>query len=188
MQPKTAIHSLFGAALLCGLSAQPVRAAPIDNLTCIDDQLDQTQRAAVGGLFAEQAADPAKEPVFATGSVAAAGDFATAIGSCTDRFNWDGEERQAAEHYLIQLGRVSQIAAANGSAWASAMEAYARFGSRLLPVEGDITDHQRAMIVAGARANGVPHSTNDETGTSPIILYLQAQNNLKAARARFGST
>ncbi|MEH6759186.1 MAG: hypothetical protein V7676_17010 [Parasphingorhabdus sp.] len=170
---------------LVGLSVQPALAAQVEDLTCLDDQLDEGQRAEVGALFAEQTDDPTDDRVPAKGSEAAAEDFAVALGGCADRFEWSEAKRSAAGQYLIQLGALSKIAVANGQDWSRAMESYASFGQRLITDQEKVTDHQRAMIVAGAKANGVPSMEGDEGEDSQIIAYMLAKIDLDSARENF---
>ena len=73
------------------------------------------------------------------------------------------------------------------------MEAYAPFGARLLSVETDeegeesVTEHSRAMIAAGAHANGVSAGSDDESDSSPIVAYLQNYVLLEEARSAFNA-
>lgn len=182
------VRTLLTAALLSCSLAAPAAAASADDLRCLDDQLDESQRAAIGALFAEQTDDPTDERELASGSAAASGDFAIAIGGCADRFNWNDRQRHLAEQYLIALGSVSQIHVAQGDNWGLAMNRYAPFGLRLLPKDGDPTEHQRAMIAAGAHANGVPQQADDEAEDSPIIEYLQRTARLDITKQAFHST
>ena len=68
------------------------------------------------------------------------------------------------------------------------MELYAPFGVRLLPETGEVSDHQRDMIVAGASANGVMGSKEDEGDDSPIIGYIVAKHKLDVARITFSNS
>lgn len=179
------MRGLVGAVLMFSMTAPPAAAASPDDLTCLDDQLDDKQRAAVGALFAEQTDDPTDERKLAKGSDAAAADFAVAIGGCANRFNWNDVQRAGAEQYLIRLGSLSQIAVAKGENWALPMEVYAPFGLRLLLDHEEITEHQRVMVAAGAKANGVPARAGDEDESSSIIKYLLAKADVDAARKRF---
>ena len=65
------------------------------------------------------------------------------------------------------------------------MESYASFGQRLITDQEKVTDHQRAMIVAGAKANGVPSMEGDEGEDSQIIAYMLAKIDLDSARENF---
>ena len=65
------------------------------------------------------------------------------------------------------------------------MEAYARFGARLVTEGEEVSQHQRAMIVAGAKGNGVPSKAGDESEESPIIAYVLATIDLESARTAF---
>lgn len=184
---------LLSAAALAGVMAFSSAAASANDLGCIDDQLDDGQRAAIESLFAEQTDDPTDERKMASGSAAASGDFAIVIGGCADRFNWSGPQRELAEQYLIRLGALSQVSVTQSDDWGSAMEAYAPFGVRLLSVETDeegeetVTEHSRAMIAAGAHANGVASGSEDESDSSPIIAYVQNYILLEEARDAFNA-
>ena len=187
------MRMLFSAAALAGIMAFSSISVSANDLGCLEDQLDDGQRAAIGSLFAEQTDDPTDERKMASGSAAASGDFAVAIGGCANRFNWSGPQRELAEQYLIRLGALSQVSVTQSDDWSSAMEAYAPFGARLLSVETDeegeesVTEHSRAMIAAGAHANGVSAGSDDESDSSPIVAYLQNYVLLEEARSAFNA-
>lgn len=181
----------FAAAAL--LPATAANAATPADLMCIDDRLELSQRAAIGKLFAEpsnasdttEGKDQEANRRLGEGTAQASADFANVIGSCAERFKWNENQRQMAEDYLINLGNLSIIAFKHETQWSEAMERYARLGVTLLPSEGDPDDHLRAVLAAGARANGVPPKAHDEEAGSDIVAYLKAYRRLRDTMASF---
>lgn len=188
---RAALGFTFGTLL-------PVTAAhanaPAD-LLCIDDRLELSQRAAIGELFAEpvrtielnEDEDEEARRRLGAGTAQASADFANVIGSCAERFRWNETQRQMAEDYLIKLGNLSIIAFSHDTQWSEAMERYAPFGVTLLPAEGEPDNHLRAVLAAGAHANGVPPKANDEEEDSDIVAYLKAYRTLQISTESFPS-
>ena len=185
------------ALALTAIVLTPVaaKAETPTGLQCIEDQLDLGQRAAIGKLFAEpsklKAAERGEEQNasrrLGEGTVKASANFASVIGSCAERFNWNDTQRRMAEDYLIELGNISLIAFRHGEQWNDAMERYARFGVTKLPQEGETNEHLRAVLAAGAHANGVPTETSAGYSTSDIIAYLRAYRKLQESITSFPS-
>ncbi len=173
-------------ALAAFASAGSARAAPGDQLSCLDNRLSLEERAAVGALFAEQTTDPEAKRVLASGTSAGSQALSDALMGCAGQYGWTPTQRTAATQYLIRLGGLSQIGLAEGPAWAIAMERFTPFGLRMLPEEGEITPHHRAMISAVAHGNGVPKGGKDEAEESPIMAYLMQHQKVTAAKAEFG--
>ena len=55
------MRMLFSAAALAGIMAFSSISVSANDLGCLEDQLDDGQRAAIGSLFAEQTDDPTDE-------------------------------------------------------------------------------------------------------------------------------
>jgi len=193
MQTKPGITAALVFCALNLISIAPAMAATPPDLLCIDDQLDLGERAAIARLFAEpsemaNATDGEEQGAdrrLGDGTPEASSDFARAIGVCAERFNWNEAQRSMASSYLIQLGNVSIIALRNGDDWHDAMQRYFRFGTRLMPIEGEPSAHTRTLLAAGAHANGVPVNTNDESEDSDIVAYFLAYRKLAQHIASF---
>jgi hypothetical protein len=65
------------------------------------------------------------------------------------------------------------------------MERYAPFGARMLPAEGEPSDHALAMIAAGGRANGLKVDEGEQL--TPVLDYLMATRALSSARTAFAA-
>lgn len=74
--------------MLAGLAASPARAAPVDQLRCMDDRLNDDQRAVIAALCAEQPDHPTEGVRHPQGNAAAARDLAYVLSSCASQFAW----------------------------------------------------------------------------------------------------
>jgi hypothetical protein len=127
----------------------PAQAAPVEQLRCIDDRLNERQRADIAGLFAQQPDDPAGRVKTAQGSAAASRDMTLALASCTARFGWSRAAQDAASRYLVEIARLARIAVDRGVPWSAAMERHAPLAVKRLPDGKTMEEHLRAQIVAG---------------------------------------
>lgn len=168
--------------------AMPAAANDVEELQCLDNRLSSQQRTAIGTLFAEQTDDPLAKRTLANGSSLASQALAEAIGGCADLFSWSEVERRAATQYLLAQAELSRLSEEKGMIWAAAMEGYAPFGSRILPSEGEVSAHQRAMLAGGARSNGVPSHSNDELKDSDILAYVLQYRRVEVAKRAFAIT
>ncbi len=184
---ENAVRKIALAAMAALGLAAPVVANPMVDLRCLDNRLTTAQQAGVADLFASQTSDPKESRAAPHGGAAASGDFTAAINGCASQLGWSAAQKDAAAQYLIKAGAVSRIAVKQGAAWATAMERFVPFAARMLPAEGEPSDHAKAMIAAGARANGVALG-RDEDGKdniAPVIDYITATRAVAEAKALF---
>ncbi len=183
---KTVLAAVLAAVLALGVAAPALAASPAD-LRCIDNRLTVAQRAAVADLFAAQTSDPKESRAAPQGSAAASADFTAVINGCASLLGWSSAQKDAAVQYLLKSGAVSRIAVKQGPGWAVAMERFAPFGARILPAEGEPGDHARAMIAAGARANGVTLGKDDDgkDDVAPVVDYITASRAATDAKMLF---
>lgn len=184
-----AMHSWIAAGcVLAGcqmapMLASPAQAASVEQLRCIDDRLNERQRADIAGLFAPQADDPASRGKTAQGSAAASRDMTLALASCTARFGWNRPAQDAASRYLVRIARLARIAVDHGVPWSVAMERHAPLAAKLLPDGNEVEGHLRAQIVAGAVANG--NGAISAAQENDVIAYLHGWREVERARSAF---
>lgn len=183
------VHSWIAAGcVLAGcqmapMLAAPAQAAPVEQLRCIDDRLNERQRAGIAGLFAQQPDDPAGRVKTAQGSAIASRDMTLALASCTARFGWSRPAQDAASHYLVEIARLARIAVDRGVPWSTAMERHAPLAVKRLPDEAEVEGHLRAQIVAGAVANG--NGAISAAQGDDVIAYLRGWREVERARSAF---
>lgn len=183
MRSWIAAGCVLVACQLAPMSVMPAQAAPIEQLRCIDDRLNERQRADIAGLFAQQPDDPAGAVKTAQGSAAASRDMTLALASCTARFGWSRAAQDAASRYLVEIARLARIAVDHGAAWSVAMERYAPLAAKRLPDGKDVEEHLRAQIVAGAIANGSGAIRAEQRDA--VIAYLHGWRDVDRAREAF---
>lgn len=180
---------IIGTFLLAATATLPVQAQtiPADEIkNCAESHFSSEDLTQMGGFFVRtEAEDEGQRPDrrIAEGRAAAMSEIGDAIVSCEIMLGASASRLETLAAYLKQLAIVRQIGFSNGAQWNAAMENYAATGVKALPETEEVSDHSRAMIVAGAHANGVPRGTEDETENSPIIAYLLAVAELKVVQA-----
>ncbi len=167
------------ACALAVLVAAPAMAAPADQLRCLDDKLNDQQRAGISALFARQPDDPKDAVAPAQGSASAAYDLTYALASCTGQFGWNQARQDAATNYLILAGRLSRIKISHTPAWNSALERTAPFAVQHLHAVDGPDDQARAMMLAAAKANGAGAAMAGDG--DDVVAFVQAWKKVDAA-------
>ena len=175
--------AIAGAITLAAIAA-PAHANSGDDLHCIESQFDDAQLAAMGAFFAELEEGEQASRSVAEGKAAARSTMADAVDDCAALSGASTIQIGPAVEYLTQLSIVRNIGISNGAQWNAAMEKYAPSGLRFLANEAEPSAHIRAMIAAGAHANGVPQQADDEDEKSEILAYLRAVGKVELAKAQ----
>lgn len=174
--------------VLAGLLGAPAMAAPAapaaarEQLRCLDDRLNDSQRASIALLFAEQPEDPKDDVVHPRGSASAALDFGYALSSCASQFGWDQPRQGIAAQYLLLDGRLSRIKLKHSAAWNSTLERIAPIYAPLVPPETKPAEDDKpqqeaaesrdsAMVVANVIANS--QGAVSSTDTEDVIAFLR---------------
>lgn len=183
MRSWIAAGFVLAGCQMAPMLAAPAQAAPVEQLRCIDDRLNERQRADIAGLFAQQPDDPAGHVKTAQGSVAASRDMTLALASCAARFGWSRAAQDAASRYLVDIARLARIAVDRGVPWSAAMERHAPLAVKRLPDGAEVEGHLRAQIVAGAVANG--NGAISAAQGDDVIAYLHGWRDVDRARGAF---
>ncbi|MEP4785233.1 MAG: hypothetical protein ABJX46_10920 [Erythrobacter sp.] len=165
---------IFAGALGLAAFAAPAYAANADDLNCVESQFDDAQLAAMGAFFAELEEGEQPSRAVAEGKAASRSTMADAVDQCAALSPASNIQVGTAVEYLTQLSILRNIGMSNGAQWNAAMQKYAPAGLRFLADDAEPSAHIRAMIAAGAYANGVPRQADDESEESAIIAYLNA--------------
>lgn len=178
-------HSILAATMMVASMtlAVPAQASVSDDLHCVESHFQDEDLAKMGAHFAEIEEGASLERSMAEGRAAAYSSMADAVDDCAAFSAGTGLKLETAVEYLKRLSIVRELGFSNGIQWNLAMETYAQSGSKLVPSDGELSEHKRAMIVAGAHGNGVPKLANDDEEKSDIITYLRATNALEDARS-----
>jgi hypothetical protein len=180
MRSWIAAGCVLAGCQMAPMLAMPAQAAPVEQLRCIDDRLNERQRADIAGLFAQQPDDPAGRVKTAQGSAAASRDMTLALASCTARFGWSRAAQDAASRYLVEIARLARIAVDRGVPWSAAMERYAPLGVKRLPDGND----GRASSRADRRGRGGQWQRRDQRGAGRRCDRLSAKLARSGACAR----
>ena len=183
MHWKIVVGCVLAGCPMAPILASPVQAAPVEQLRCIDDRLNERQRADIAGLFAQQPDDPAEPVKTAQGSAAASRYMTLVLASCAARFGWSRPAQDAASRYLVDIARLARIAVDRGVPWSAAMERHAPLAVKRLPDGAEVEGHLRAQIVAGAVANG--NGAISAAQGDDVIAYLRGWREVERARGAF---